>query len=112
MAKTADQKRSNAYNRATVKKQLEETIGSSDVPYEVEGKEFLIPHPLFWSKDLKAEIEALDDDDEEGIAQAILGDQWDAFVAAGGEAEEIGQLLIVLQLNTKDSLASGRPTRR
>lgn len=113
MAKTADQKRTNAYNRAAVKKQLEEAVGSSEVTYEVEeGQEFLIPHPFFFSKELKAELEELDDDDEEGIAKALLGDQWDDFVAAGGEADEITQLMVVLQLDLKDSLGSGRPTRR
>lgn len=100
-----------SYSRQSVRSQMEETIGSTTIEYEVdEGKVFIIEHPVFYSKETRKALKAADDTDVDAIAQILLGDQFDAFLEAGGEVEEISMLMVSVQKDTTDVM-NGRPTR-
>lgn len=107
-------KRTAAYSRASVRRKVEETVGGTTIPYKLEddGTEFLIPHPLFYSDEVKDQLKALEDGDEDGTARVLLGDQYDQFVAEGGEGSEITLLQIAVSQDTRSSLTNGRPTTR
>jgi hypothetical protein len=50
-------------------------------PFTLNGEAFDLPEPGVWSDDV---IVAAAENNILGLAQAIFGDQWDRFVAAGG----------------------------
>jgi len=108
-------KAKNRYNKNAIRQQMIEAVGGTDILYTVDtadGKEieFTIPHPLFYDRATKDALKELADDDEEGVARLCLGDQYDKFIEAGGEDEDISMLMARVQ---KDSSAriNGRPTR-
>lgn len=120
MTNKADQKRSNRYSRTKVRANLTEKIGEPVIDYtldDTEGAEvFPIEHPFFRSESTKEALKPLADDDEEGIAEAVLNGLdpkgWEKFTAAGGEAGDVTHLLLELSLETNDALSAGRPTKR
>lgn len=115
MATKTDEKRSAAWSRASVRKKLVETIGDTTVEYDPleDGDVYTFPHPFFYDKETREKLRELTDDDEEGVARVLLGDeQYERFVEKGGEGDEISKLLILIQGDTRKSLASGTPTRR
>jgi hypothetical protein len=116
MTAQGEKNRANAYSRSQVRKQLVEAVGEETIPYylsdEPDAKPFQIEHPLFRSQETKDALDAAEDGNDHELAVAILGDQYDAFVKAGGSDEEIGHLMIVVGQNLTDSLQNGRPTRR
>jgi hypothetical protein len=116
MASKADEKRNASYNRTQVRRKMEETIGSASVTYyldEAETVGFDVERPMFRTEATKKRIADLADDaDDTDLAKAVLGDQYEAFKAAGGVDDEIGLLLTNLQLEQQDSLKNGRPTQR
>jgi hypothetical protein len=110
----ADQNRSTAWTRASVKKKLIETVGEPTIEYDPEGdgNVYTFPHPLFYDAATKKALGELKDDDEDGTARVLLGDeQYDKFVAAGGTSDEITRILIITSGETRESLANGTPTR-
>lgn len=78
---------------------------------EPDAKDFRIHAPIFQSnEEKKAFAKARDDDDEFEMVQALLGDQWDDFVKAGGQVS-----LLLLMLNdwvdeVNDVDSEGNPT--
>jgi hypothetical protein len=113
MALKSDEKRSAAYTRAGVRKKMEETVGDTTITYAIDDDHvFSLPHPMFYDKATKAALKPLKDDDEDGIAAVLLGDQWDDFVAAGGDGSEVQMLLLAVQQETRDSIRTGHPTTR
>lgn len=109
----SEQNRANAYSRASVKKKMHETIGDDTIVYKIDDDNvFHLPHPFFYDADTKAALKPLKEDDEQGIAKVLLGDQYDRFIDAGGTDGEITLLRVNLQLDTQDSLKNGTPTQR
>lgn len=108
-------KRSNRYTRATVSSKLHETLGEDSVEYylDEDGQPFHVPHPFFYDRATKDALKELPNDDEEGRARVILGDeQFDRFVAEGGEFDEISKLNVNIQLDASAILSGGGPTKR
>ncbi|PZE23855.1 hypothetical protein [Curtobacterium sp. MCBD17_028] len=113
MTSNADEKRSAAYTRASVRNKVEETLGSASISYSPDGEHYFeLPHPMLYDKATKAALKPLADDDDEGIARVLLGEQYDAFIEAGGDPDEIGLLQIAVSQDTRASLTAGRPTKR
>lgn len=109
-----EQNRTAAYSRASVRQKVQETVGGTEIPYFLEegGTEFHLPHPLFYSDEVKEKLAAIEDNDEDAVAEVLLGDQYARFVAEGGESSEITLLQIAVSQDTRSSLTNGRPTKK
>ena len=82
-------------------------------PNVSETIDFTIEHPLFQSNKTKRALEkARDAQNDLDMAQALLGDQWDDFEQAGGQAGDVMLMLASLQNELTDTLPDGTPTRR
>lgn len=103
----------NRYKLSEARKQADEAVGGSVIEFETDsGEVFEIEHPLFYSKATKAALKPLAEDDNESIVRVLLGDaQYDKFIKAGGDVDELTYLQIAVGKDTQDSLRSGRPTR-
>lgn len=105
-------KKRNVYKVSQVREQMKEAVGSDRLELELDdGTVVHPPHPLFYSAELKAELKELDDDDTEGVAQVLLGDEYDAWIDAGNTAEDLQLVLIQVQKDTTANLNGRRPTR-
>lgn len=62
----------------------------SSVEFEFGGKEFSFPAPGFWPDEV---YEAVKTESTVVMAQALLGDQYEAFRAVGGRADDIALLM-------------------
>ena len=77
------------------------------------GEEFHLQHPLFQTDETTMALKkAMDGTDQIGMAKALLGDQWDAFKAAGGQSSDVMLLYGEIAKDTQDSDGEGNPTRR
>lgn len=104
----------NRYKIAEVKAQMRDAVGGDTVDVETDdGSVFHLPHPLFYDRAMKAALKALDDEDSDGIARALLGDdQFDKYVDAGGDPDDLNFVMMAVQKDATDSLAGrARPTR-
>lgn len=103
----------NRYRIAEAKAQMADKLGGDTVEIETDdGAVFNIEHPMFRSKETKAALKPLEDDDAEGIAQVVLGDQFDKFIEHGGEPEDLLYVMLSIGEDTRDTLAGRkRPTR-
>jgi hypothetical protein len=113
MTSNADKNRRSAYSRAAVRRKLVETVGDDHITYDLndDGEHvFEIEHPFFRSEEQRDALEPLEDSDEKGIAQVVLGDRYDEFVEAGGKPSFLSELFVAVNLDMRDSL-QGRPTR-
>lgn len=113
MTSNADQNRSKAYSRASVRRKLVETVGTDQIVFDLneDGEHvFTLEHPFFRSTEQKDALKPLDDSDEEGIAQVVLGEDFDRFIQAGGRPDDLTMLFAQVQLDMRDSFR-GRPTR-
>lgn len=102
----------NRYRQSEVRRQMEDAVGGSEVIYELDsGEEFILEHPLFRSKETKKQLEYLSENDTEAIGRVLLGDdQYERFIKAGGDVEDLNLLMLRIQLDTRDDIG-GRPTR-
>lgn len=105
-------KKRNAYKVSQVREQMKEAVGSDRLELELDdGSVVHPPHPLFYSAELKAELKLVDDDDTEGIARCLLGDEYDAWESAGNTPEDYQLVLLQVQKDTTTNLNGRRPTR-
>lgn len=106
----AEQKRRARYTRTVVRAKVTESVGGETFDYSPDDEhDFTLPHPLLYSDDVAKALEKAGND-EEKVAKALLGDQYDAYIAAGGTDRELGLLMIAVNTDTRDALANGRPT--
>lgn len=95
----------------SVKASYAEAVGGERVEFEVgpENKVFSFPHPIFADDE---EQRALDDaEGDRGKARVLLGDQWDAFVKAGGDPNGLMLLYVAVRAEAQDTVTKHRPTR-
>lgn len=77
------------------------------------AKEFRIHSPLFQTnEEKKAFAKAQESDDQFGLAKALLGDQWKAFLDAGGQVSILLLLLNDVADEMTETDSEGNPTRR
>jgi len=85
----------------------------TDPGYEIEledGVVVFIPHPLFADDRVSEEVEKATNAVE--IAAAVLGEEEHAkFLAAGGRSSDVSLAWALMQHESEDKLADGRPTR-
>jgi len=103
----------NRYRIAEAKRQMIDKLGGDTVEIETDdGAVFTVEHPMFRSKATKDTLKPLADDDAEGIAAAVLGKQYDAFIEHGGDPEDLVYVFMSIGEDTQDTLAGRkRPTR-
>lgn len=107
----------NRYRVAEAKAQFADKLGldPDDPRIEIEsgdGTAFLIEHPMFRSKETKAALKDLEDGDSEGIAAAVLGDQYDAFIEHDGDPDDLQFIFMEMQKDvTAVQAGRRRPTR-
>ncbi len=109
----------NRYRVSEMRRQMAEKLGlDPDDPRPVtletdSGHVLKLPHPLFYTRDQKADIAGLDDDDFDGILRALVGDEEvEAFIAAGGDPEDVPFVWLAVTRDAQDVMAGkARPTR-
>jgi len=110
--KTEPTEKRNVYVVSQVREQMKEAVGDDRLELRLDdGSVVHAPHPLFYSAELKAELKGLDEDDTEGMAQVLLGDDYDAWIEGGNTAEDLQLVLIQVQKDTTANLNGRRPTR-
>lgn len=102
-----EQKRRARYTRTVVRAKVSEAVGGDVFDYSPDDEHYFeVPHPLLYSEATRKALKAAGDDDK-AQAKAILGDQYDAFVEAGGYPEELTLLQIAISTDTRKRLANG-----
>lgn len=78
---------------------------------EPDAKEFRIHSPLFQSnEEKKAFAKAQESDDQFDLAKALLGDQWEDFIKAGGQISLLFLLLEDAADEVHETDSEGNPT--
>ncbi|MFF9088654.1 hypothetical protein ACF1BE_19920 [Streptomyces sp. NPDC014991] len=103
------------YRLETVKRQYQDALDVPDgrVEFEVGPEDdpqvFSFPHPIFTPDDMQRDLNAAQGD--EASARILLGDQYDAFIAAGGDANGVALLYVGIRAEAQDKVQKVRPTR-
>ncbi|MFE0533835.1 hypothetical protein ACFW20_07275 [Streptomyces nigra] len=99
------------YRLSAVVASYEDAVGGSEVEVETDdGKIYKFPHPLFTDDDTAKAIDAAEGDGAK--ARVLLGDQWDAFVKSGGDANGLMLVYVAARSEMQDTLGKHRPTKR
>lgn len=115
-------KNSPAYSHATNRAKLLEAIGFDTVVYRIDDdpdKEFHFPHPMMYPKATKKALEPLADNDTEGIVKILLNGvegeesynpgQFDRFIELGGDVDDIGETITIVNIASQKALRTGVP---
>ncbi|MFF9894976.1 hypothetical protein [Streptomyces longispororuber] len=99
------------YVLETVRAQYAEAVGGEEIEIEGPGgKVFTMPHPLFAPSAWKNAVDDAEDDDAQ--ARAMLGEeQYEDFVAAGGNPSDVNFVYMAAMEDMKGELKGGRPTQ-
>lgn len=99
------------YKLETVRRSYVEAVGGDRVEFEVGDppQVLSIPHPMFMDDATQKQVDGAEGD--EGKARALLGDQWEAFVQAGGDANSLMLLFLAVQGDARDTVQRVRPPR-
>lgn len=99
------------YRLESVKRSYAEAVGGERVEFEVgpENKVFSFPHPIFAEDDEQRELDAAEGD--KGKARVLLGDQFDDFIKAGGDANGLMLLYVAVRAEAQDTVTKHRPTK-
>lgn len=105
------QNKAKKYRLDSVKPAYEEALGTDVVEIEgTDGKTYSFPHPLF-----------MDDEQEElvgeastkyELAEALLGDSYEDFVAGGNSLSDLALLFGAIQREMQEKAQKVRITRR
>ncbi|MFI9600324.1 hypothetical protein ACIHCX_10665 [Streptomyces sp. NPDC052043] len=98
------------YKLESVRASYADAVGGDRVEFEVgDGQVFTFPHPIFTPDHMQRELDSAKGD--EAGARILLGDQWAAFVDAGGEANSLMLLYVAVRNEATDTVQKHRPTR-
>lgn len=99
------------FRLSAVKASYAEAVGGELVEIETDDdKVYSFPHPLFTSDEMAKEIDAAEGDS--GKARVLLGDQWDAYVKSGGDANGVMLVYMAVRAESQDTMGKHRPPRR
>ncbi|MFF7365616.1 hypothetical protein [Streptomyces sp. NPDC008125] len=99
------------YRLSAVKASYAEAVGGDTVEVETDdGKIYTFPHPLFADDETNRQIDAADGD--AGKARVLLGEQWDAFVKSGGDANGLMLVFVAARADMQDTMGKHRPPRQ
>ncbi|MEW1867046.1 hypothetical protein AB0420_02410 [Streptomyces caelestis] len=101
------------YRLETVKRSYVDAVGGERVEFEFgpedDPRVFSFPHPVFTPDDMQRELAKADGDD--ASCRILLGDQYDEFIAAGGDVNSVALLYVGLRNEAQDTVSKVRPTR-
>ncbi|MCX4606993.1 hypothetical protein [Streptomyces mirabilis] len=101
------------YRLETVKRSYVDAVGGERVEFEVgpedDPRVFHFPHPIFTPDDMQRELNSAQGD--EPGARILLGDQYDEFIAAGGDVNSLMLLYVGIRGEAQDTVQKVRPTR-
>lgn len=98
------------YKLEAILQKREEVTGGRDIEFEWAGKTYTFPHPMFATDEWQSALSSAGNDNQ-SAGRAILGDQYDAYHADGGQASF---LLMLMQDVTEEATATtpdGTPTQ-
>lgn len=103
------------YRLETVKRSYVDAVGGERVEFEVGPEEapvvFSFPHPIFTPDDMQADLNDAQGKGDEAGARILLGDQYDEFIAAGGDPTSVMLLYVGVRNEAQDTVQKVRPTR-
>lgn len=96
--KSAPVKR-NVYRMSEVVEQMTDALGgpSLEIVLDDAGTTVHPPNPFVYTAEVKTELKKLKEDDMEGVAQVLLGDEYDKYIAAGFTPENYQLLMMRVQ---------------
>ncbi|WP_405911368.1 hypothetical protein OG529_04420 [Streptomyces longwoodensis] len=103
------------YRLETVKRQYSDALGVADgrVAFEFGPEDdphvFEFPHPVFTPDDMQRQLSKAEGDD--ASVRILLGDQYEAFIEAGGDVNALALLYVGLRNEAQDTVGKVRPTR-
>ncbi|MFE9624296.1 hypothetical protein [Streptomyces sp. NPDC006527] len=98
------------YRLESVRRSFAEAVGGEAVEFEVgDGKVFSFPHPMFAPDAMQQQLNNAQGD--EAGARILLGDSYDEFVAAGGDANSLMLLYVAVRNEAQDTVQKHRPTK-
>lgn len=100
------------YRLAEVRPAYEEAVETEGgvVPFDgTDGKEYTFPHPLFMDEEQQEAMDAASSKYE--IAEVLLGDQYDDFVAGGNSLDDLGMLFGIVARESQEKARKVRLTR-
>lgn len=101
------------YRLETVRRSYADAVGGELVEFEVGPEDdpavFTFPHPVFTPDDMQRELSKADGDD--ASSRILLGDQYDDFIAAGGDVNALALLYVGLRNQAQDTVQRVRPTK-
>jgi hypothetical protein len=97
------------YNLNVIIEQRTEAVGGEEVTFTWNEQQFSFPHPLLADDAWKEGLSDVTGDVEFG--QYVLGEQYDAFIAAGGRSSYLAILMDNIRKDSEAKDGKGRPTR-
>jgi hypothetical protein len=101
------------YRLETVKRSYVEAVGGERVEFEFgpedDPRVFSIPHPIFTPDDMQRELNKAEGD--EASCRILLGDQFDEFIAVGGDVNSLALLYVGIRNEAQDKVGKVRPTK-
>jgi hypothetical protein len=101
------------YRLETVKRSYVDAVGGERVDFEFGPDEapqvFSFPHPVFAPDDMQQQLNEAKGD--EAGARILLGDQYDDFVASGGDVTALMLLYVGIRNEAQDKVSKVRPTK-
>jgi hypothetical protein len=101
------------YRLETVRRSYVDAVGGERVEFEVgpDDTVFSFPHPVFAPDDVNKGLNDVQGEGDEASARVLLGDQYDAFIAAGGDPTSVMLLYVGVRNEAQDTVAKVRPTK-
>ncbi|MEV6836767.1 hypothetical protein AB0N17_20045 [Streptomyces sp. NPDC051133] len=101
------------YRLESVKRSYVDAVGGERVEFEVGPDEapqvFSFPHPIFTPDELQEQLN--DAKGDQAGARILLGDQYDEFIAAGGDVNSLMLLYVGIRNEAQDKVSKVRPTK-
>lgn len=101
------------YRLETVRRSYADAVGGEAVEFEVGPEDdpavFSFPHPIFTPDDMQQELNEAKGDT--AGARILLGDRYDEFIAAGGDANSVMLLYVGIRNEAQDRVGKVRPTK-
>lgn len=98
------------YKLEAILQKREETVGGRDIEFEWNGKTYRFPHPMFAPDEWQAGLAAAGTDNQQA-GRAILGEQYDAYHADGGQASFLLMLIQDVTEDAQGTAPDGTPTQ-
>jgi hypothetical protein len=101
------------YRLESVRRSYSDAVGGERVEFEVGPEDapqvFSFPHPIFTPDEMQEQLNEAKGD--QAGARILLGDQFDEFIAAGGDVNSVMLLYVGVRNEAQDKVSKVRPTK-